>query len=203
MRIGVLSDTHGGLKSWKEIMGGVFSQVDLVIHAGDVFYHGTRNLLPEQYDTISLAQEINHVKIPLIVCRGNCDSEVDQVVVDLPIQSPYVFCQFDGLRMLVHHGHLFTEEDVARLASRWNFGVCISGHTHIPSLMQKRNVVFLNPGSPASPKGKGIPTVGLIETKKGKCNSTEISILDYLNNRVIERLEIPEHYPATPHFENC
>jgi hypothetical protein len=69
--------------------------------------------------------------------------------------------------------------------------------------MQKRNVVFLNPGSPALPKGMGIPTVGLIETKNGKCNSTEISILDYLNNRVIERLEIPEHYPATPHFENC
>ena len=91
MWIGVLSDTHGGLRCWREITSGVFSSVDLIIHAGDIFYHGIRNPLPDQYDTISLAEDINALTIPFIVCRGNCDSEVDQVVVRHPIQSPYLF----------------------------------------------------------------------------------------------------------------
>ena len=190
MRIGVISDTHGGLKSWKEITAGVFAEVDLILHAGDVFYHGVRNPLPEQYDTASLVQEINQCKTPLIICKGNCDSDVDQVVVDLPIQSPYVVCQFDGLRILVHHGHLFADEDIVRLASRWQFGLCISGHTHLPRLERRENVVFLNPGSPALPKGDGIPTIALIQTAEEKTGRAEITILDYQHHTVKQRLEL-------------
>lgn len=189
MRIGVMSDTHGGLKCWQEITTGIFSDVDVILHAGDIFYHGIRNPLPERYDTMSLAQEINRFNIPLIICKGNCDSEVDQLVVDLPIQSPCVFCHFNGLNLLVHHGHLFTDEEILRLASRWHFGICISGHTHIPRLEHQKNVVFLNPGSPALPKGDGIPTVALIETKEG--SKAEISIFDYQNSKVTHYLEVP------------
>jgi hypothetical protein len=191
MRIGVISDTHGGLKCWQEVMNGIFSGVDLVIHAGDIFYHGIRNPQPEGYDTMTLAQEINDFQIPLIMCKGNCDSEVDQLVVDLPIQSPYIFCQFDELKILVHHGHLFTDEEMLRLASRWNFGICISGHTHIPRLEQKKNMVFLNPGSPALPKGDKVSTVALIETKVDERKMTKVTILDYQHDKVVKRILIP------------
>ncbi len=188
MRIGVISDTHGGLKSWQEVTKGVFSEADLIIHAGDIFYHGIRNPQPEGYDTIALAQEINNFRTPLIICKGNCDSEVDQLVVDIPIQSPYLFLQFDNLRILVHHGHLFTDEEILRLASRWKFGICISGHTHIPRLEQQKNVLFLNPGSPALPKGDGTPTVGVIETREGKKKTTKVKIVDYQNNKIIKSI---------------
>ena len=190
MRIGVMSDTHGGLKSWHDVSKGVFSEADLVIHAGDIFYHGIKNSQPEGYDTSALAQAINDYPRPLIFCKGNCDSEVDQLVVNIPIQSPYLVCQFDGLKLLVHHGHLLTEEEVERLASRWDFGICISGHTHIPRLEQQGNVLFLNPGSPALPKGDGIPTVALIETAEGKETTPKISILDYRQGRILKSITI-------------
>jgi len=188
MRIGVISDTHGGLKCWQEVTGDVFSEVDLVIHAGDIFYHGIRNPQPEGYDTVTLAREINNFPLPLLMCRGNCDSEVDQLAVNLPIQAPYIYCQFAELKILVHHGHLFTDEEVLRLASRWNFGICISGHTHIPRLERQKNVLFLNPGSPALPKGDGIPTVAVIETHERKKKTTKIKIVDYQNNKIIKSI---------------
>ena len=190
MRIGVISDTHGVLKSWHDVSKGVFSEADLVIHAGDIFYHGTKNPLPEGYDTIALAQAINDYPRPLIICKGNCDSEVDQLVVDIPIQSPYLVCQFDGLKLLVHHGHLLTEAEVERLVSRWDFGICISGHTHIPRLEQKENVLFLNPGSPSLPKGDGTPTVALIETSEGEGKTQKVSILDYRQGSVLKSFTI-------------
>jgi putative phosphoesterase len=187
MRIGVMSDTHGGLKSWREIINGVFADVDLILHAGDIFYHGIRNPQPEGYDTINLAQSINGLKKPLVVCKGNCDSEVDQLVVDIPIQSPYALCHFEGLKILLHHGHLLTDEEVLRLASHWDYGVVISGHTHVTRLEQKNQAVFLNPGSHALPKGDGVPTVALIETKSGK---TMIDIIDYQQAKSLNHLVI-------------
>ncbi len=190
MRIGVMSDTHGGLKSWHDVSQGVFSEADLVIHAGDIFYHGIKNPQPEGYDTMALAQAINDYPRPLLICKGNCDSEVDQLVVNIPIQSPYLVCQFDGLKLLVHHGHLLSEEEAERLASRWDFGICISGHTHIPRLEQQKNVLFLNPGSPALPKGEGIPTVALIETAEGTGKTQKISILDYRQGRILKSITI-------------
>ena len=190
MRIGVISDTHGGFKSWQEITKGVFSEADLVIHAGDIFYHGIKNPQPEGYDTMALAQEINDFPLPLIICKGNCDSEVDQLVVDLPIQSPYLVCQFDELRILVHHGHLFTDDEVLRLASRWSFGICISGHTHIPRLERQKQLLFLNPGSSALPKGDGIPTVAFIETPEGGRKTTKVFILDYQHGEILTSIDI-------------
>jgi len=188
MRIGVMSDTHGGLESWVEIINGVFFDVDLILHAGDIFYHGIRNPQPEGYDTLNLALSINNLKKPLVICKGNCDSEVDQVGVDIPIQSPYALCHFNGLNILLHHGHLLSDEEAVRLALHWNYGISISGHTHIARLEQKENIVFLNPGSHSLPKGDGIPTVAIIETKGGKAM---IDIIDYqqaksLNHLVME-----------------
>ena len=190
MRIGVISDTHGGLKSWQDISKGVFSEVDLVIHAGDVFYHGIKNPQPEGYDTLALARALNDFPLPILICKGNCDSEVDQLAVDIPIQSPYLVCQFDKLRILVHHGHLLAEQEVERLVARWDCGIYICGHTHIPRLERRENVLFLNPGSPALPKGDGIPTVSLIETAEGKGRGQKISIFDCRQSAILKSITL-------------
>jgi putative phosphoesterase len=186
MRIGVMSDTHGDLACWQGITEGIFCDVDLIVHAGDIFYHGVRNPLPDGYNTPALAEAINELKTPLLVCRGNCDSDVDQLVVDVPIQAPCLVCQFDYLRLFVHHGHLFSDEEVQRLTSRWKVAVCISGHTHIPFLGQKDSTVFLNPGSPALPKGGNSPTVAIIDTNGVPASPGKITLYDCQNSNIIK-----------------
>lgn len=188
MRIGIISDTHGGLKAWQEVMAGVFSEVDFILHSGDIFYHGVKNSLPEGYDTVGLARAIAALTTPLLVCKGNCDSEVDQLVVDVPLQAPYVLCQFDGLRVLMHHGHLLADDEVFRLSSRWGITLAVSGHTHAPRLERQDRVVFLNPGSPALPKGDGTPTAACIDLPAGDRRETVISLFDIRTQRVLKSL---------------
>ncbi len=106
-------------------------------------------------------------------------------MVDIPIQSPYAFCQFDGLKILLHHGHVLNDEAVLKLASHWNYGIAVSGHTHITRLEQKNRVVFLNPGSHSLPKGDGVPTVARIE-KKGEM--TTIDVIDFQGSTSLKTL---------------
>ena len=190
MRIGVISDTHGSLTSWQEVMGGIFSDADVIIHAGDIFYHGIRNPLPKGYNTQALAEAINETKTPILMCRGNCDSDVDQLVVDVPIQSPYLLCQFEGLKLFVHHGHLFSNEEVLRLTSRWDVSVCISGHTHIPFLEQKQSTIFLNPGSSGLPKESDPPTVAVIDIDTVPSRTATISIYDFQSDSIIKTFQL-------------
>jgi len=79
MRIGFISDTHGGLAGWQEAMAGPFAEADLIIHCGDLLYHGPRNPMPKGYDPAALAQAMNASPAPLLIARGNCDSDVDQL----------------------------------------------------------------------------------------------------------------------------
>ena len=168
MRIGVISDTHGSLQAWQRAMERCFGGADLIVHAGDICYHGVRNPMPAGYEPLRLAEALNGCPVPLLVCRGNCDSEVDQLAIDLPILSPCLLLELEGVRVLVHHGHRFSEEEVERLVGRWGLGVVISGHTHVPRLERRGKVLLFNPGSPALPKGEEGPTVGTLEVSRGR-----------------------------------
>jgi hypothetical protein len=177
MRIGVISDTHGGTQGWRQAVAGPFVGAELILHAGDIFYHGPRNPMPPGYDPAALAQLINAAPAPVIIARGNCDSDVDQLVLDFPIQAPYALVVIEGLRIMVNHGTEFGLEDplpgLARLAAKYKLDVLVSGHTHIPMLesvggavnMQSVRIwkippdlkrvggsLIMNPGSPALPK---------------------------------------------------
>ncbi len=162
MRVGVLSDTHGGLKAWEDSLR-VFDGVDLIIHTGDILYHGPRNPFPDKHDPKGLAQAINSLSVPLLVARGNCDADVDQLAIDFPILSPYLIYDLNGIRLFAHHGHLFSEEEVLKFAKKLGVKLVLSGHTHLATLERKEGIWFFNPGSPSLPKGKDGPTVGLIE----------------------------------------
>jgi uncharacterized protein len=187
MKIGVISDTHGSISAWKAAVNTIFRQADLIIHAGDVLYHGPRNPLPGGYDPGSLAREINGCAIPLLLCRGNCDSEVDQMVLEVPLASPYLFSQFGKVRIWAHHGHLFDDSAGQSLSAKWGASICITGHTHVWSLTRNGGAVFLNPGSPALPKDNGVPTVGMVETGDGE---TIVSVRSLDDESTLARLEI-------------
>ncbi len=152
MRIGIISDTHGSLSAWEKVTSSVFNDVDLIIHAGDVLYHGPRNPLPDGYDPQKLAAAINSSRIPIIISRGNCDAEIDQMLVAWPLQSPYAFLQIESLRFLVNHGHRLAPHDMQTQAERHGVQFFIFGHSHVPEILKKNEIIFINPGSPSLSK---------------------------------------------------
>lgn len=167
MRLGVISDTHGSVAAWQKALAGPLAGVDFLLHAGDFLYHGPRNPLPEGYDTRELARLINESPVPILAARGNCDADIDQVLLDWPILASYAVAQFGEIRVVISHGHLEDDEARLALARRYRADVWISGHTHVPVLAIRNRVLFLNPGSVALPKNDLLEaTVALIEVDK-------------------------------------
>lgn len=160
--IGVISDTHGDVVAWEKALE-VFGPVDLIVHAGDVLYHGPRNPLVQGYRPPELAERINSSPVPVLIARGNCDAEVDQLVLEWPIQSSMVLVQTPHLRLIASHGHRWDKVEMVELARRYRADVFVFGHTHVPVLEEVEGIILLNPGSPALPKGQEGPTVGLIQ----------------------------------------
>jgi putative phosphoesterase len=163
MRIGVLSDTHGDVESFRRAIAGPLTDVDLLLHAGDVLYHGPRNPMVAGYAPPTLAEALNALQAPVVIAKGNCDSDVDQLVLDVPIQAPYAHVFADGLRIVVNHGDRWTDEETVALMTRWGVDLFISGHTHLARLERHGSLLWLNPGSPSLPKAKeGQEPVGTV-----------------------------------------
>ena len=166
-KIGVISDTHGSLSAWRRALENCLAGADLIRHGGDLLYHGPRNPIPEGYDPAALAEALNDSPAPLVVVRGNCDSDVDQLALDWPIQAPYALVQQEGLRIMINHGEGVTREAAADLMERYRLNVFVAGHTHHPVAQPCGSGVLLNPGSPSLPKwdwrGAAVPTAAVIE----------------------------------------
>jgi uncharacterized protein len=182
MKIGIVSDTHGSITAWQKAFS-LLNDSQLIIHCGDVLYHGPRNPLPDGYQPQELVTALNAMTIPMVYSKGNCDAEVDQMLLEYPIEAPYVHLVIDGIRILVHHGHQFDGETVPAKLLRDN-RLIISGHTHLPGIHQKDLTVFLNPGSPALPKNSPkVPTVAQIIDRR-------IEILNLVDGSVVQSISL-------------
>lgn len=168
MKIGVISDTHGCVQTWRQVYKAYLHDADLIIHAGDVLYHGPRNQIPGDYNPQELAFELNNCKVPVIISQGNCDAEVDGMILDIPI-TKNALIYMNGLRIFVQHGHDLPAVQIAALGQRYNLDILITGHTHIPSLQRVDKTILVNPGSPGMskrPDGQG--TIAVIENNAVK-----------------------------------
>ena len=189
MLYGVISDTHGSFTSWEKALDGALSDVDKVVHGGDVFYHGTRNPLPEGYDTLRLAEAINRCELPIAIAMGNCDSEVDQMVCDLPIVHPFLVLEEEGVRIMVQHWQRGGVAELEELLERFHPRIFITGHTHVPELRTQAETLILNPGSPSLTKREdGRKTVGKIELSAG--GTVRASILDIDSGEVLHEMAL-------------
>ena len=160
MKIGVMSDTHGSLTYFEKALD-VLSDCDVLIHGGDILYHGPRKDIPEGYDPKGLISKINSLD-NIIIARGNCDADVDQMVINHPIQSPYVMSQFGETRIVTTHGYTDSKEDTINKAKSMGADILILGHTHVKELYLDENLVVLNPGSTSIPKD-GTHSVAIID----------------------------------------
>lgn len=153
MKIGVISDTHGHEQAWAKAYEKHFRDADLIIHAGDVLYHGPRNPMKADYNPAGLVQRLNDCPVPVVIARGNCDSPVDGSCLEMPVEAPYAYVFWQGKRIIVTHGDtVMTDAEKDKMAAHLRADIFISGHVHVTVLEKRGNTIFLNPGSAALSK---------------------------------------------------
>ena len=160
MRILFLSDIHGSLPALDAALDYFDAHhYELLVLLGDLLNYGPRNGLCKGLDPMAVAERLNARAAQIVAVRGNCDSEVDQMLLQFPIQSPYVLLADEGVRFFLTHGHVYGE-------GKWPAGpacaVLVQGHTHLAKLEAAQpetgRPVVLNAGSPTFPKGGNPPT---------------------------------------------
>lgn len=159
-----ISDIHGSVEATEKILA-VYAkeQPDQLVILGDILYHGPRNPLPKSYNPQGVIALLNPMKESIIAVRGNCDSEVDQMVLEFPIMADYHWYVIDDKRFFVTHGHLYNSQPPAMLSEG---DIFIQGHTHIPMIESKGKVWHVNPGSITLPKLEHPPTYAIYEDNK-------------------------------------
>lgn len=156
----VVSDIHGAL-SGAEAMAEAYAyhQASMVLCLGDILYHGPRNDLPSDYAPKKVIPIMNRFKEKIIAVRGNCEAEVDQMVLDFPCMSDYCAMPFNDHKLFMSHGHIYGPDHLPVLEEGDLF---LSGHTHIPATGQKDGIWLLNPGSISLPKQNHPRSYGIL-----------------------------------------
>jgi len=156
----VASDLHGSLSAAQTVIEAYhLHKADGILLLGDILYHGPRNDLPKDYQPKEVIRLLNEYAKDILCVRGNCDTEVDQMVLEFPILADYSYFQLGQHRCFLSHGHLYTPEPKSFLKTNDLF---LSGHTHIPTADQKEGIYFLNPGSLSLPKQNHSPSYAVL-----------------------------------------
>lgn len=146
----IASDIHGSAYYCRLLLERFARDgADRLLLLGDLLYHGPRNDLPRDYDTRETARLLNGCAERILAVRGNCDAEVDQMVLDFPVLSDSAALDFDGRFVFASHGHVWCAHNPPQIARG---GIVLGGHTHVPECRETDNAVFLNPGSVSIPK---------------------------------------------------
>lgn len=161
MKLMFASDIHGSLPATERVLE-LFAQSDArwLVILGDVLNHGPRNALPEGYAPAQVAERLNEQASRIVAVRGNCDSEVDQMLLTFPITAPWQQVLLPERRLFLTHGHLFGPDDEPPLAAG---DVLVYGHTHIPVAEKRGDIFHFNPGSVSIPKGGVAASYGMLE----------------------------------------
>lgn len=150
MKLLIASDIHGSAHYCAQLMAAVEREKpDKILLLGDLLYHGPRNALPEEYDCPRTYAMLNSLKNRVAAVRGNCDCEVDQMVLEFPVLADYALVEADGVSLYVTHGHLWNEEHLPPMAKGT---VLLHGHTHVPVCNVHEDYIYMNPGSVSIPK---------------------------------------------------
>lgn len=182
MKLMFASDIHGDIVSARRVFE-VFEQegAQKLILLGDLLYFGPRNTLTENYDPKSVIALLNENREKLLCVRGNCDAEVDQMVLNFPIMADYSYLAADGYSMLLTHGHKFNKESLQNLRRG---EILIHGHTHVLCIEGfGEGNIYINPGSVTYPK-EGNPASYMIY------EDGVFSIRELFSGREIKKLNL-------------
>ena len=150
MKYFVASDIHGSATFCQRMLDAYRKEgADRLILLGDILYHGPRNDLPEGYAPKQVISMLNDVKSELFCVRGNCDTEVDQMVLDFPILADYALIPLGKRTVFVTHGHRYNTDSPPPMKQG---DILLHGHTHVPACTDFGGCLYVNPGSVSIPK---------------------------------------------------
>ncbi len=149
MKLMIASDIHGSAYYCEKLMERFNEEKpDKLLLLGDLLYHGPRNDLPVEYAPKKVIAMLNSIKDSCLAIRGNCDTEVDQMVMEFPIMADYAFLEVNGITIYATHGHVYNQKKPLPM----NGGVLLCGHTHVPACEELEKFIYINPGSVSMPK---------------------------------------------------
>ncbi|WP_343210751.1 phosphodiesterase [Anaerolentibacter hominis] len=177
MKLMIASDIHGSAyycralkEAWER------EKPEKLILLGDLLYHGPRNDLPKEYNPKEVIGILNGMKDELLCVRGNCEAEVDQMVLEFPVLADYMILYLDGKMVFVTHGHLFHENQLPPLKAG---DILLHGHTHIKENRGIGDYLYLNPGSVSLPKDDDVHSYMIYEDGK-------FTIRELFSSRIIK-----------------
>lgn len=175
MKIFFISDIHGSLSALSTALNA-FQREDCsrIAILGDLMYHGPRNPLPADYRPADVASLINGYRDRIIAVRGNCDSEVDQMLVEYPMMETCAQIAAGDRTIFLTHGHVFGPN---RLPPLRNGDILAFGHTHIPLAEKSGGIFFFNPGSVSLPKNGNPPSYGIFDGESLKVKKMDGTML--------------------------
>lgn len=157
------SDIHGSAYYCRKLLEKYReSGADRLILLGDLLYHGPRNDLPKEYAPKEVIAMLNEYKNEIYTVRGNCEAEVDQMVLEFPVLADYAVLVLNGLTFFATHGHVYNQDHLPPLKAG---DILIHGHTHLLKAERFGDYVILNPGSTSIPKGGNPATYALLEDR--------------------------------------
>ena len=146
----IASDIHGSALYCEKLLEAFRTErADRLLLLGDILYHGPRNNLPAEYEPKAVISMLNPLKDDILCVRGNCDSEVDQMVLDFPIMAEYAILTAGERMIFATHGHTFNCD---RLPPLHKGDILLHGHTHVPACDDRGDFLYFNPGSVSIPK---------------------------------------------------
>lgn len=175
MKLFIISDIHGSLYYLKKVIE-IFEKADYdkLIILGDELYHGPRNPLPKDYSPKDVIEILNKYRDKIIAVRGNCDSEVDQMVLNYPLMSDYSMIYLGKRRVYLTHGHIYNIGNPLPMSKG---DILLYGHFHVPMIEEKDERYFFNPGSISLPKNNSKNSFGILDEKGFKIKDLEENIL--------------------------
>lgn len=175
----VASDIHGSAYYCRQLAEAYRnSQADRLLLLGDLLYHGPRNDLPKEYAPKEVIQILNGLKDDIYAVRGNCEAEVDQMVLEFPVMADYCILSLGQRAIYATHGHIYNKDCLPPMKAG---DILLHGHTHILTAGNENGFLILNPGSISIPKGGNPPTYALLDEER-------FTIMDFTGNMIKEAM---------------
>lgn len=160
----IASDIHGSAYYCRKMLERYKAEnADRMLLLGDILYHGPRNDLPEGYAPKEVIEMLNAMKDEILCVRGNCEAEVDQMVLKFPVLADYAIIDLGNSIIYATHGHIYNESNLPPMKKG---DILLHGHTHVPKCVEHEDYTYMNPGSVSIPKENSHHGYMTLENKK-------------------------------------